>query len=56
MFLYLAVLASSAQKWMLYTDSVSTSCPVLISFFHREECDGRREASKLKKTWCLYRL
>lgn len=56
MFLYLAVLAGSAQKWMSYISSVSTPCPVLISFFHREECDDRREVSEHKNTWCLYRL
>ena len=42
---WLALLRSG----MLCISSVSTPCPVLVLFFHREECDGRREVSKQKK-------
>lgn len=44
------------RSGMLCISSVSTPCLVLILFFHREECDGRREVSKQKKIQCLYRL
>lgn len=37
---------------MVCISSVSTPCLVLILFFHREECDARREVSKQKK--CVF--
>lgn len=49
---WLALLRSG----MLCISSMNTPCPVLILFFQREECDGRREVSKQKKIHCLYRF
>lgn len=40
------------RSGMVCISSVSTPCPVLILFFHREECDARREVSKQKK--CVF--
>lgn len=37
------------RSGMLRITSVSTPCPVLILFFHREECAGRGNVSKRKK-------